>query len=53
VARTTLLTAGTDASRYSKRVRVRRTGTYRVRVRSGDTDHLNGTSRTRKLTVAG
>jgi hypothetical protein len=53
VARTTLVTAGTDVSRYSKRVRVRRTGTYRVRVRSGDTDHLNGTSGTRKLTVAG
>jgi hypothetical protein len=30
---------------------VRRSGTYRVRVRSGDADHLAGTSRRRRLTV--
>jgi len=53
VAQTTLTDAGTDVSRYAKRVRVRRTGTYRVRVLSGDTDHLTGTSRKRKLTVSG
>jgi len=53
VARTTLLDAGTDVSRYAKRVKVRRTGTYRVRVLSGDTDHLPGTSKRVKLTVGG
>jgi hypothetical protein len=51
VAQTTLLDAGTAVSRYTKRVKVTSTGTYRVRVRSGDTDHLNGTSARRKLTV--
>lgn len=51
VARTTLRDAGTDVSKYAKRVKVRRTGTYRVRVLSGDTDHLTGTSRRRTLTV--
>jgi hypothetical protein len=51
VARTVLRDAGTDVSRYGKRVRVRRSGTYRVRVRSGDADHLAGTSRRRRLTV--
>lgn len=51
VARTTLLDAGTDVSRYSKRVRIYRTGTYRVRVLSGDTDHLPGTSPRRRLQV--
>jgi hypothetical protein len=53
VARTTLRDAGTDVSTYGKRVKVRRTGTYRVRVPSGDTDHRTGTSRRRKLTVSG
>lgn len=53
VGRTQLRDAGTDVSRYARRVRVNRTGTYRVRVRSGDTDHLRGKSRTRKLTVSG
>jgi hypothetical protein len=51
VARTTLVDAGTDVSRYSKRIRVYRTGTYRVRVLSGDTDHLAGTSPRRRLVV--
>jgi hypothetical protein len=53
VATTTLLDAGTDVSRYAKRVKVRRTGTYRVRVPAPDADHLRGTSRPRKLTVGG
>jgi hypothetical protein len=53
VARTTLADAGTEVSKYSKRVRVRRSGTYRVRVLSGDTDHLAGTSPRRRLTVSG
>jgi len=51
VARTTLLDNGTDTSKYSKRLRIRRSGTYRVVVVSGDQDHLNGTSRTRTLKV--
>jgi hypothetical protein len=52
VARTTLRDAGTDVSRYSRRVRVRRSGTYRVRALAHDSDHLRGTSRRRRLTVA-
>jgi hypothetical protein len=51
VATTTLLDAGTDVSRYAKRVKVRRSGTYRVRVPAPDADHLRGTSRRRALTV--
>jgi len=51
VTRTTLLDNGTDTSKYSKRLRIRRSGTYRVVVVSGDQDHLNGTSRTRTLKV--
>jgi hypothetical protein len=53
VARTALTDAGTDVSRYSRRVKISRTGTYRVRAASGDTDHLRGTSRTQKLRVTG
>ena len=53
VARTTLRDAGTDVSTYAKRVKVGRTGTYRVRVPSSDADHLTGTSRRRTLTVHG
>jgi hypothetical protein len=53
VATTTLRDAGTEVSTYAKRVKVKRTGTYRVRVLSGDTDHLAGTSRRRTLTVSG
>ena len=45
VARTTLRDAGTDVSTYAKRVKVSRTGTYRVHVPSSDADHLAGTSR--------
>jgi hypothetical protein len=52
VARTTLRDAGDTASRYAKRVKVRRSGTYRVRAASGDGDHLRGTSATRRLRVA-
>jgi hypothetical protein len=40
---------GTDVSTYSKRVRIPRTGTYRVKVTSGDADHLPGTSGRRRL----
>jgi hypothetical protein len=50
--RTRLTDAGTEVSAYSRRVRVYRTGTYRVRASSGDTDHLAGTSRHRKLRIS-
>ncbi|HET9025209.1 MAG TPA: hypothetical protein VFN64_11590, partial [Burkholderiaceae bacterium] len=51
VTRTTLLDNGTDTSKYSKRVRIRRSGTYRVVVQSLDQEHDNGTSRSRTLRV--
>ena len=51
VATTTLLDNGTANSKYSKKLKIRRNGTYRVVVVSGDQDHLNGTSRTRTLRV--
>jgi hypothetical protein len=51
IARTTLLDNGTDTSKYSKRIRVRSNGTYRVVVQSVDQEHLNGTSRSRTLRV--
>jgi hypothetical protein len=53
VARTVMRDAGSTVSRYSKRVRVRRSGTYRVRALPADADHLRGTSRHRRLTVGG
>jgi len=51
VARTTALDNGTATSKYSKRVRISRSGTYRVVAQSGDQDHLDGTSRSRTLRV--
>jgi hypothetical protein len=51
VARTTLVDNGTTTSKYSKRVRIRSNGTYRVVVQSLDQDHDNGTSRSRTLRV--
>lgn len=51
VARTTTVDNGTATSRYSRRVRIRRTARYRVIVQSLDQDHLNGRSRTRTLRV--
>jgi hypothetical protein len=49
--KSTVLKAATNTySTYSTRLRIRSTGTYRVRV-PGDTTHLAGTSRTRTLTV--
>jgi len=50
VKSTTLRNATATYSNYSVRLRIRRTGTYRVRV-PGDTGHVAGTSRTRTLTV--
>ena len=50
VARTTLRDAGDVYSRYSRRIRIRSDGTYRVKV-AGDADHVNGFSRTRRVDV--
>jgi hypothetical protein len=47
VTRTTL----SSTSKYSKRLRIRSRGTYRVVVESLDQDHDNGTSRSRTLRV--
>ncbi len=52
VARTTLRDAGQARSTYSRRLRVRRDGVYRVKV-SGDGDHVNGFSRARAIDVRG
>jgi hypothetical protein len=51
VARTTLIDNGTASSKYSKKVRVRSSGTYRIVVESGDQDHDGGFSSTRTLKV--
>jgi len=51
VARTTLLDNGTASSKYSRKLRIRSRGTYRVVVQSLDQDHDNGTSRSRTLRV--
>jgi len=42
---------GESFSRYRTRVRIRSTGVYRVVVRPGDEDHINGISRKRRLVV--
>lgn len=57
VATTALIAAspladGTTRSTYSKGVRVRSDGTYRVRVAPGDGDHVTGISRKRSVDVA-
>ena len=52
VARTRLRDAGTTKSTYSRRVRVYRDGTYRVKV-TGDGDHINGFSRLKNIDVHG
>jgi hypothetical protein len=51
VARTTMVDNGSATSKYSKRVKIRRSGTYRVIAESVDQDHQNGTSRARTLKV--
>jgi hypothetical protein len=53
VARATLTDTGGECSNYSRSLRVRRTGIYRVRVLSRDTDHLSGTSRRIRLRAGG
>jgi hypothetical protein len=51
VSRTTQLDNGTATSKYSKKLRVRSNGIYRVVGQSVDQDHDDGTSRTRTLRV--
>jgi len=51
VGLTLLRDAGDARSRYSRRVRIRRDGTYRARVIVTDGDHRSGTSRRRSVEV--
>jgi hypothetical protein len=51
VARTVLLDNGTASSKYSKKLKIRSSGTYRVVVQSLDQAIDNGTSRSRTLRV--
>lgn len=44
-------TRTSSTSTYSRRVRVRSTGVYRVVVQAADQDHLDGTSRSRTIRV--
>lgn len=50
VARSVLRDAGTARSTYSRSLRVRRDGVYRVKL-AGDSDHVNGFSRLRAIDV--
>lgn len=50
LARTALKDAGTEFSKFSRRMRVRRSATYRARV-FHDSDHADGTSRPKHATV--
>ena len=52
VRRTTLKDAGSEFSRFSKRIRVRRDTTYRAKV-FHDSDHADGTSRRKRADVVG
>jgi hypothetical protein len=52
VKRTTLKDAGTELSRFSTRIRVRRDGTYRARI-PHDADHADGLSRSKRANVPG
>jgi hypothetical protein len=49
--KTVTTTKLSSTSKYSKRLRIRRNGTYRVVVQSLDQDHDNGTSRSRTLRI--
>ncbi|MEY2442296.1 MAG: hypothetical protein QOJ46_1722 [bacterium] len=50
LARPLLRDAGTQRSTYTRRLRIRTNGVYRVKV-AGDADHINGYSRTRTIIV--
>jgi hypothetical protein len=51
IATTTLRKSTTGQSTYRRSLRVRSTATYRVRI-TADADHVNGTSRTRRVRVS-
>jgi hypothetical protein len=51
VGLTLLRDAGDERSPYSRRLHIRRDGTYRARVIAVDGDHLSGTSRRRSVEV--
>jgi hypothetical protein len=51
VASVTLADGGEEVSVYSKRVRIRRSGRYRVHFNPADGDHVAGSSRAVRLTV--
>jgi hypothetical protein len=51
VAKTVTVASSPAESKYSKRVRILRTGTYRVRVKPADGDHVTGTSKRKKIRV--
>jgi hypothetical protein len=51
VAKATLKDGGDIVSKYSKRVRIRRSGRYRVRFSPGDGDHVAGKSRAVRITA--
>jgi hypothetical protein len=51
VAKTVTAPSSATESKYSKRVRIRHTGTYRVRVTPADGDHVTGTSARKKIRV--
>ena len=51
VARAPLVDAGEAVSNYSKRVKITKSGRYRVRVSPGDGDHVAGNSRRVRLPV--
>jgi hypothetical protein len=50
LARTALKDAGTEFSKFSRRMRIRRSATYRARV-FHDSDHADGTSKSKHATV--
>jgi hypothetical protein len=52
VKSTTLKDAGTELSRFSTRIRVRRDGTYRARI-PHDAEHADGLSRSKRANVPG
>jgi len=52
VAKSVTATSSPTESKYSKRVRIRHTGTYRVRVTPADGDHVAGNSKRKKIRVA-
>lgn len=51
IARVRLVDGGDIVSKYSKRVKITKSGAYRVKFNPADGDHATGTSRKVKLTV--